>query len=191
MYRKVAVLFLAIVIFGAYAALPALAAEEAAHSYVGNNKCKMCHKGEKKGMIWEKWLETKHAKSMEVLDAEKGETTNPECLKCHTTGFGTATGYNLETPNENLASVGCEACHGPGSDYKSMKVMKDHEQSIAAGLIMPTEETCTSCHNEDSPTFKGFNYKEALAKGTHANIAKEEAPAETPAKSEGEGGTGK
>ncbi|MBU1937005.1 cytochrome c family protein [bacterium] len=190
MYRKIAVLFLAIVVFGALAALPAFA-EGAAHDYVGNSKCKMCHKGESKGMVWENWLETKHAKAMETLDAEKGEDKNPECLKCHTTGFGTATGYNPETPNEDFANVGCESCHGAGADYKAMKVMKDREQAIAAGMILPTEETCKGCHNEASPTFKGFNYEEALATGTHNKAAAEEAPAETPVKPEAEGETGK
>jgi hypothetical protein len=190
MYRKIAVLFLAIVVFGALAALPAFA-EAAAHDYVGTSKCKMCHKGESKGMVWENWLETKHAKAMETLDAEKGEDKNPECLKCHTVGFGTATGYNPETPDENFASVGCEACHGAGADYKAMKVMKDREQAVAAGMIIPTEETCTGCHNEASPTFKGFNYEEALATGTHNKAAVEEAPAEIPAEPEAEGEKGK
>ncbi len=185
MYRKIAVLFLAIIVFGALAVLPAFAAEEAAHDYVGNSKCKMCHKGEKKGMIWENWLETKHANAMECLDAEKGEDKNPECLKCHTTGFGTATGYNPEAPDENFANVGCETCHGPGADYKSIKVMKDRDLAVAAGMIVPTEETCTACHNEASPTFKGFNYEEALATGTHKATA-EEAPAETPAEAPAE-----
>jgi cytochrome c553 len=41
----------------------------------------------------------------------------------------------------------CETCHGPGSDYKSMKVMKDPTAAKAAGLILPTKATCTEkCH---------------------------------------------
>ena len=169
MYRKITIAFLTAAILGMMVVLPSFAGE--AHDYVGNAKCKMCHKGEKKDMIWEKWLETKHAKTFELLDAEKGETKDPKCLKCHVIGFGEATGYNPEEPNEELASVGCEACHGAGNDYKKISVMKDREQAVAAGMVIPTEETCTRCHNEESPTFKGFDYEEALTLGTHMKAA--------------------
>jgi hypothetical protein len=41
----------------------------------------------------------------------------------------------------------CETCHGNGGDYAKMAIMKDHAQSKAAGLVMPTKETCTAkCH---------------------------------------------
>jgi hypothetical protein len=43
-----------------------------------------------------------------------------------------------------------------------MKVMKDLYAGTAKaadyGLVMPTEETCKTCHNEKSPTFKGFDF---------------------------------
>ncbi|NUO18506.1 cytochrome C554 [bacterium] len=146
-------------------------------TYIGSGKCKMCHKGEKNGNIWETWLETKHAKAMESLIA-KGEQNNPECLACHTTGYGTPSGFGADTTMHNaeaLGGVGCESCHGPGSNYKSKKVMENREAALAAGMIIPTEATCKTCHNEKSPTFKGFNYEEALAKIIH-HIP--EAPAE-------------
>ena len=31
---------------------------------------------------------------MDALDAAKGEDKDPKCLKCHTIGYGTATGYD-------------------------------------------------------------------------------------------------
>ncbi|MCB9357909.1 MAG: cytochrome c family protein [Calditrichaeota bacterium] len=138
-------------------------------TYVGSGKCKMCHKGEKNGNIWETWLETPHAKAMSKLDPAKGEDKNPECLACHTTGYG-AGGYDAMAEMmgaEDLGGVGCESCHGPGSEYKSKKVMESREASIAAGLWIPDENTCKKCHNEKSPTFKGFNYEEAYAKIVH------------------------
>ncbi len=187
MYRKIAVCTFAIAILGMMAALPLLAEETpAGHTYVGNAKCKMCHKGEAKGMIWEKWLETKHAKSMASLNAEKGETKDPKCLKCHVIGFGEPSGFDPAAPNEELAYVGCEACHGPGSDYKTLTIMKDKEKAIAAGLVIPNEETCRRCHNEESPTYKGFDYAKALPLGTHMTAAKvEETPKiEQPAQTE-------
>ncbi|MFZ5433364.1 MAG: multiheme c-type cytochrome [Calditrichota bacterium] len=142
-------------------------------AFVGSKSCKACHMGEKKGKMWEIWMESTHAKSMASLNAEKGETKDPKCLKCHTTGYGEATGYGYEGMDEAAASpeglgaVGCESCHGPGSEYKAMKVMKDRDAAVAAGMWIPTEATCKKCHNEESPTFKGFNYEEMLAKIAH------------------------
>lgn len=151
-----------------------MAADEVAAktpTYIGSDKCKMCHKGEKKGNVWEIWLESAHAKAMASLNAEKGEDKDPKCLKCHSTGFGTG-GFGAEAMAElagaeQLGGVGCESCHGPGSEYKSMTVMKDRDAAVKAGLVIPTEATCKTCHNEESPTFKGFNFAEAWAKIVH------------------------
>jgi hypothetical protein len=36
------------------------------------------------------------------------------------------------------------------------------------GLVTPTAETCTGCHNDESPTFKGeFKFEEMVAKIAH------------------------
>ncbi len=40
----------------------------------------------------------------------------------------------------------CEGCHGPGSEYKGMAVMKDPDKARAAGLVDPTETFCSQCH---------------------------------------------
>ena len=119
-------------------------------TYIGAAKCKMCHKTEHAS-----WLETPHAKAFENLKGD--EQSNPECLKCH------ATGASAEFPG-----VQCEACHGPGSDYKSMKVMKDHEAAVAAGLLVPDESTCTGCHVGAPHEVPEFNYEEAKKTGLHA-----------------------
>lgn len=123
------------------------------HAYVGAKKCKTCHKAQ-----FTSWSETKHAKAFETLSAEEQE--KPECVKCHITGT-TKKGVLLK-------GIQCEACHGPGKDYKSLKIMskkkwkKDPEaykaKAITAGLIYPTEETCLRCHNDESPNFKEFEF---------------------------------
>lgn len=151
----------------AFAALAALMvtsvlAQEAAkpeaaakHEYVGDAKCKMCHKD-----VHTSWAETKHAKAFSVLSAE--EQKKPECVKCHITGT-TAAGEVLE-------NVQCEACHGPGSEYKSASIMSkkkwaaDPEGQLKlakeAGLIMPTADNCVRCHTkEGNPNFKEFNFE--------------------------------
>jgi len=135
-------------------------------TYVGTNKCKMCHKGASKGEVYEKWEKSLHAKAFEALRS-KGEEKNPECLKCHTTGLG-AGGYQPGDANaSDFEGVGCESCHGPGSAYKSLSIMKDQKKAIENGLIIPTEAVCKKCHNEKSPTFKGFNFSEYVKKIDH------------------------
>jgi hypothetical protein len=150
---------------------PAKPAEAKKVAYVGSKACKICHATEKKGKMWEIWLDSKHAKALAALDSAKGENKDPKCLKCHTTGCGEG-GYGAEGMEalavpEGLGAVGCEACHGPGSAYKTSLVMKDRQAAIAAGLVIPTEATCKRCHNEQSPTFKGFNFDSSWAKIAH------------------------
>lgn len=137
--------------------------EAAKPEYVGEKKCKMCHKDEHAS-----WLTTKHATAYDVLKAE--DKKKDSCVVCHVTGFGVA--------DTLFEGVQCEACHGPGSLYKSMKIMsKDkyktdreaqHKLAVEAGLLIPDEKTCTGCHNKKSPTFKEFDYAKMKAKGVHA-----------------------
>jgi hypothetical protein len=134
--------------------------------FVGVRKCKLCHEMAKKGDTYWKWLNGPHARAFKTLKA-MGEEKNPQCLECHTTGFN-AGGYQVDNAGAiGLEGVQCESCHGPGSSYRRMHIMKDKQKSLANGLVEPTETVCIKCHNEKSPTFKGFNYKEAVAKINH------------------------
>jgi nitrate/TMAO reductase-like tetraheme cytochrome c subunit len=126
----------------------ALVAAQAA-DYIGASKCKMCHK-----VQYTSWESLSHAKAFDRLTGD--EQSNPDCLKCHATG-GSA----------DMPGVQCEACHGPGSDYKSMKVMKDRDASVAAGLIVPNEDTCKGCHVGAPHDQKPFDYATAKEKGVH------------------------
>lgn len=133
---------------------------EKGFKYVGENGCKTCHKVE-----YDSWKTSKHANAWAALKPE--EQKKPECASCHMTGRTAA--------DSVIVNVSCEACHGPGSEYKSMTKMKDHKLATAAGLLIPNEATCTQCHNKNSPTFKGFTFAEAVKTGTHAK--KQKAPA--------------
>jgi hypothetical protein len=40
-------------------------------------------------------------------------------------------------------------------------------------MIIPDEKLCIGCHNEESPTYKEFNYAEAVKQIAHPRPAKE------------------
>jgi len=155
-----------------------------AHSYVGVKACTPCHKTEKQGKQVPIWQASQHAKAFQTLKtpeaqkvAEKAGVKGPaseseKCLKCHVAGAGLpAASFKPTFAKED--GVQCENCHGPGSDYKTMAVMKDRAKSVAAGLTLlslkdgTAEKQCKTCHNQESPTFKGFTFKEAWAKIAH------------------------
>jgi len=132
----------------------AFMAYSAAPTYIGAEKCKMCHIQDFK--VWEA---SKHAKAFNSLKPE--EQKQEKCLKCHGTG-----------PEAKLKGVQCEACHGPGSEYKAIPIMKDRTKAVGAGLIIPNEESCKKCHNPESPTFKGFDFKKDWEKIKHGKKKK-------------------
>ncbi len=133
------------------------------YKYIGATKCKMCHNKPDKGEQYTKWLNSPHAKAMESLKG--ADATNPKCLKCHSTAASIDKSLNAGIKVEE--GVSCESCHGPGSVYRNIAIMKNKEKALASGLVMPDEKVCKTCHNEESPNYKGFNFKEYVAKIAH------------------------
>jgi hypothetical protein len=160
-----------------------------AADYIGAKKCKACHMKQFKA-----WQKTNMATSFENLkpgvkaeekkkagiDPDKDYTTDKDCLKCHTTGYGKPGGYTSLEETPNLINVQCEACHGPGADFRKI-MKKDKKFKLAdvkaAGLSIPNEQenNCMECHGGDSPfnekldpKYK-FEIKERL-KNTHEHF---------------------
>ena len=139
------------------------------YKYIGVQRCSMCHKGKAKGEVYEIWKQTKHSTAYTTLLSEQskeiakkqGIEGPPEkeakCLECHVTGFG-------EDPVKFMKShkiedgITCEACHGAGSAYQKITIMRDKQQFLANGGKVPTEKDCKVCHNEKSPTYKAFSW---------------------------------
>ena len=151
------------------------------HTYIGADACAMCHKTEKQGSQYSIWQGSRHSKAFETLKTEKANqiakekglskpaVESPECLKCHVTGFdldASMLGKKFKVED----GVQCETCHGPGSDYKDMKVMKDKDLAVKNGLVMneKLENFCITCHNVESPTFVDMNIEEAWLKIKHS-----------------------
>jgi hypothetical protein len=94
---------------------------------------------------------------------------NPKCLKCHSP---------LAEINPDLKEegVGCEVCHGPGSAYKKLSVMKSTEESIKYGLTAydsteTIKKQCLTCH--ESAHDKPFDFEAAWEKIKHPVPGKE------------------
>lgn len=157
--------------------------------YIGSAKCKQCHNSADKGMAYDTWSKSEHAKAFETLAGDKAKAIAKEkgiadpqkadaCLQCHVTGHGVPAaqikrGFKVED------GVQCESCHGPGSDHASAR-MKDAmkpgsvpltKDEIASGTR--SMELCGKCHNDKSPTFKPpFCIKEMMAKIEHLDPRK-------------------
>ena len=68
-----------------------------------------------------------------------------KCKMCHKIQYDSwaASKHAAQNPK-----VECETCHGPGSDYMKISVMKDVAAAKAAGLILPTKADCGKCHGK-------------------------------------------
>ena len=118
--------------------------------YVGSASCKGCHPE-----AYTIWQQSKHAHAYQTL-VSHGHAADPECLTCHTVGFGFQTGFvNIET-TPNLPDVGCETCHGVGGN---------HVKNPQKGYGQVTKANCLTCHTtQNSPK---FNYDIYLPKIQH------------------------
>ncbi|MFN7992436.1 MAG: multiheme c-type cytochrome [Bryobacteraceae bacterium] len=156
---------------GPIAGIPAPHPNAEGPKFAGVMACGKCHRGPMLGNQWSVWRMSAHAEAWAVLGTPKGKQiahekgiadpqSSPECLRCHTTTTSTARMAGF-TPDEG---VGCEACHGAGSDYMADAVMRDRRGAMAAGLLKPTRETCLRCHNAHQ---EKFDYEAALQKIAH------------------------
>ena len=66
-----------------------------------------------------------------------------KCKTCHAVQF---TSWSAGAHARRTPPLDCESCHGAGSGYKTMAVMKDPAQARAAGLVVPGREFCATCH---------------------------------------------
>lgn len=171
--------FVAFVI--AFCLVPGLMFAQSKHKYVGAKACMPCHMTPKSGAAYKIWQGTAHAKAFATLAtpaaleiAKKKGIADPQkdekCVKCHDTAYGVAAAQLAPTFKAG-EGVGCEVCHGPGSDYKAMQVMKDIDagkvKGETVGLMKPDEKFCVTCHNPESPNYKEFNFAEFYKKIEH------------------------
>ena len=118
---------------------------EQVDGYIGNASCSACHPEAS-----EQWQGTAHARAMQTLAARERDFV-PECVACHVTGFGAPSGYSRATRSPQLASVGCETCHGPGARHAAAPTAAN----IRNDLSPENDRLCLACHAPDSdPAFR-------------------------------------
>jgi hypothetical protein len=126
---------------------------------VGTKTCRDCHKPETQ--VWDK---SRHARAWKSL-ADHGAEVDPDCQRCHTTGYGLPGGFVSMGRSPERFEVGCEDCHGPSQEHV-------REPKIHTGYFAQAANQCIACHDrENSPEFKFDGY---WAKIKHGKEPKKE-----------------
>jgi len=136
--------------------------------YVGSKYCKLCHDYE-----YEKWMTSKqvvipglqkqaspdsrHAGAFATLE-KVGSEYDPECIICHVIGLQYESGYVSPTKTPEMKNVGCENCHGPGSE---------HVKSLGAIETSGPISTCSDCHTAEHSGEYASNQKQYFEKIIH------------------------
>ncbi len=112
--------------------------------YATDQTCLTCHS--KEHDIWSK---TGHSRAYAALQ-EVNKSFDPECLVCHTTGFGKPGGFISEIDTPELKNVQCEMCHG---------ARLEHTQNPQGGFAGEANAACGTCHvKKHSPKFNFGQY---------------------------------
>jgi hypothetical protein len=151
-------------------------------AYAGADEelCAQCHE-----KAWKIWKASRHAHAWQALvdqDREpkpgerkpplKNAIWDPDCVRCHVTGFGSKSGFRgteAEKAEAPLINVTCEACHGPAGDHAERALRGDPKYpGPAIGRIADGSafDLCTKCHDPDnSPQFNMKEYYVGIVRG--------------------------
>lgn len=111
----------------------------AGDAYTGVSGCAACHQPYE-----ESWKKTRHASAFDSL-VHAGKAHDPECIVCHSVGFGEKGGFFTLETTPALANVQCEECHGQG---------REHAEDYTKPMKRVNETVCLKCHTgENSPDF--------------------------------------
>jgi hypothetical protein len=122
----------------------------------GSDACKPCHDED-----FREWKKSKHALAWKSL-AEKDAQYNPDCQRCHVTGYGERGGFQTVRGSSKRVMVGCESCHGMSAPHCK-------NTSIRTAWAEQAKDRCRQCHDrENSPK---FNYDAYWAKIQHGKPA--------------------
>lgn len=110
-------------------------------SVAGEKTCADCHEDE-----YRVWRNSRHARAWQSL-AEQPARHDPDCQRCHVTGYGLPGGFETLSRSPDRVNVGCESCHG-GSEKHCKKT--ETKTSLSGRM----KDQCLRCHDrENSPLF--------------------------------------
>jgi hypothetical protein len=121
-------------------------------AYKGSESCKRCHQHE-----FDEWITKAHADALSSLK-KVGSDRDPECVVCHVVGMEYEGGYITEEKTPHLKDVGCENCHGPGSE---------HNESLGLKWTREPKSNCLACHTPDKSTGYAGHEEEYMKKIVH------------------------
>lgn len=139
--------------------------------FIGTAQCQTCHT-----QAYELWTTTQHSQAVATLEA-RDKVFDQTCIGCHVVGFdqpgGSVLGkltYEAElgghTFTKDLQNVGCESCHGPGSEHRLAPL--DATGTPQHILRQPTAQQCSTCHVvEHSPAFDFDTYVKRITGPGH------------------------
>ncbi|MCY3683309.1 MAG: multiheme c-type cytochrome [Gemmatimonadetes bacterium] len=134
------------------------AQEEQAHRgtnrYVGVETCKGCHATEVAD-----WEQSHHANAFNRL-LQKQKHYQPDCVTCHTTGFGYPTGFRIGKDVKRLTNVQCEVCHGPGEQHARRPEISNIRRT-------PSPDLCQRCHDANQTPDFDARFADMLAEVNH------------------------
>jgi hypothetical protein len=103
--------------------------------YTGSKSCRQsCHEYE-----YDKWSQLSHAHAYATLE-RVGSQLDPECVSCHVVGMEYESGFVSEQKSSHMKNVGCENCHGPGSE---------HILSGGNTALTGPKSGCIDCHTPE------------------------------------------
>lgn len=150
--------------------------------YAGSETCKRCHEH-----AYEIWKKSGHSHAHKTLvDAKRPSNRqyDPECIVCHTVGFGYVSGYVNEETTPKLKDVGCESCHGPGyvhvhnpNDTEWHKRINPWKYLPEVKKTLAIDDMCQKCHDIDNDVhWVNGGFKRKWPKVEHMTPAGEKIP---------------
>ena len=117
-------------------------------TYVPSATCGTCHEE-----AYAAWRRSRHAHAWATL-RKADRTMDPECVGCHTTGFGTRHGFTTVEETPGMANVNCQDCH-------PLEVEPHQKPGWRPEPI--TSAVCTRCHTSvTDPHFDFLVRRKAL-----------------------------
>lgn len=120
--------------------------------YTGSASCRVCHEYE-----YGRWSPNAHARAYATLEGV-GSHLDPECVVCHVVGMEYEKGFISEQKTGHLKNVGCENCHGPGSE---------HIMTAGKAKLTEPKSACIDCHTPEHSGDYAGNEHSFLKKIVH------------------------